>query len=239
MGYGDEGYQPQEYTMADQASATDRGQFIVKTYLHLLGAIIAFVGVETMLQITVAQSIMERMTGRNSNMGLLVAFGLFIFASHIANKWAHSDTSLSIQYFGLGLYVLVQALIFIPILYVATRYSSADVLPSAAMSTGFIFCGLTAVVIITRKNFSFLAPILGIASMMAIAFIVCSLIFGFNIGIVFTVLMIGLAAGYILYTTSNILHEYGTHQYVAASLALFAAVALLFMYILRLFMSRD
>ena len=46
--------------------------------------------------------------------------------------------------------------------------------------------------------------------------------------------------GYILYYTSNILHQYRTDQYVAAALALFASVALLFWYVIQIFMaSRD
>jgi FtsH-binding integral membrane protein len=49
--------------------------------------------------------------------------------------------------------------------------------------------------------------------------------------------MVVLASGYILYHTSNVLHHYGTEQYVAAALALFASVALLFWYVLQLFMS--
>jgi FtsH-binding integral membrane protein len=51
--------------------------------------------------------------------------------------------------------------------------------------------------------------------------------------------MILLASGYILYDTSNVLHHYRTDQYVAASLALFAAVALLFWYVLRLLMELN
>jgi FtsH-binding integral membrane protein len=35
------------------------------------------------------------------------------------------------------------------------------------------------------------------------------------------------------------LHHYRTDQYVAAALALFASVALLFWYVLQLFMNRD
>jgi FtsH-binding integral membrane protein len=50
--------------------------------------------------------------------------------------------------------------------------------------------------------------------------------------------MIVLASGYILYDTSNVLHRYRTDQHVAAALALFASVAILFWYVLRLFMSR-
>jgi FtsH-binding integral membrane protein len=49
--------------------------------------------------------------------------------------------------------------------------------------------------------------------------------------------MIGLMSGYILYDTSNVMHHYRTDQHVAASLALFASVATLFWYVIRLLMS--
>ena len=52
--------------------------------------------------------------------------------------------------------------------------------------------------------------------------------------------MIALASGYILYDTSNVLHHYREDQYVAAAIELFADVALMFWYILQIFvMSRD
>jgi FtsH-binding integral membrane protein len=52
--------------------------------------------------------------------------------------------------------------------------------------------------------------------------------------------MIGLAGAAILYDTSNVLHNFPEDRYVAAALELFASVALLFWYVLRLFMSsRD
>jgi len=67
--------------------------------------------------------------------------------------------------------------------------------------------------------------------------IVCSIFFGgFNLGVWFSGAMVGLASGYILYDTSNVMHHYRTDQHVAASLALFASVALLFWYILQLLM---
>ena len=47
------------------------------------------------------------------------------------------------------------------------------------------------------------------------------------------------AGASVLYTTSNVLHEYRIGQHVAASLALFASVALLFWYILRILMSMS
>jgi len=73
----------------------------------------------------------------------------------------------------------------------------------------------------------------------ALGLIVAGAIFGFNLGLWFSAGMVLLAAGAILYTTSNVLHHYGEDQYVGASLELFAAVAILFWYVLRIFMSRD
>lgn len=49
--------------------------------------------------------------------------------------------------------------------------------------------------------------------------------------------MVALACGFIIYDTSNIIHHYGTDQHVSAALQLFASVALLFWYVLRIFMS--
>ena len=65
-----------------------------------------------------------------------------------------------------------------------------------------------------------------------------SLAGGFNLGIVFSFAMVALAGGYVLYYTSQILEHYDTESYVAASLALFSAVALMFWYVIRILMER-
>jgi FtsH-binding integral membrane protein len=140
---------------------------------------------------------------------------------------------------GLGLYTVAESIIFLPILVIADL-QYPGVITQAAIMTGVLFAGLTAIVFITRHDFSFLGPILTIAGMVAIGVIVCSILFGFDLGTLFSGIMILFAAGAILYDTSNIMHRYRTDQHVAASLSLFASVALLFWYILRLFMSlRD
>jgi FtsH-binding integral membrane protein len=56
-----------------------------------------------------------------------------------------------------------------------------------------------------------------IGSFVALGLIVASIIFGFTLGVIFSVVMVGLAAAAILYYTSNILRYYRTDQYVAAS----------------------
>ena len=172
-------------------------------------------------------------------MGWLLVLGLFMAISYIANKWAVSDTSTGLQYFGLGIYVVAEAIIFVPLIYIATYASGdADVLIKAGIVTLGLFLGITATVFLTRSDFSFLGPILAIGGFAALGFIVASILFGFTLGNVFAFLMVAFAGTAILYQTSNVLHRFSTNQHVAAALVLFASVALLFWYILRIFGSR-
>jgi len=70
--------------------------------------------------------------------------------------------------------------------------------------------------------------------LVALGLIVCAILFGFELGPIFAAAMIGLMCLWVLYHTSNLLHEYQTNQYVVASLALFASLVVLFWYVLRL-----
>ncbi|MBI1320745.1 MAG: permease [Candidatus Hydrogenedens sp.] len=217
-----------------------RAAFISKTYMHLLAAVIAFLGIETvLLQMPFTPGLIELMLTGAGGYSWLLVLGLFMAVSFVANRWAESSTSLTTQYAGLGLYVVAQSFLFLPLLFIAQVYGGPNVIPTAGFTTFGAFLALTAVVFITRQNFSFIGPFLGVAGIGAMAFIVCSILFGFDLGNLFTIVMIVFACGYILYDTSRVLHEYHSTQYVAASLALFASVTLLLWYVLRLFMSRD
>jgi FtsH-binding integral membrane protein len=234
-------FNPKEVTLADRAGLEGRAAFIRNTYLHLFGAILALIGLEViLLNLPVARAMTETMlTGAGGYSWLLVLAG-FLAVSWIAERWARSDTSMGMQYAGLGLYVVAQAVIFVPLLYIATVYGGPGVIPTAGILTACVFTGLTGSAFISRKNFSFLRPVIAIGGLAALGFIVSSILFGFNLGVVFSSVMILFAGAAILYQTSNIIHEYREDQYVAASLALFASVALLFWYILRLLMAlRD
>jgi FtsH-binding integral membrane protein len=90
--------------------------------------------------------------------------GAFILANWMARNLAASGASTATQYLGLGLYVFAEAIIFVPILYLAVHFSSPQVLPNAALLTGLLFVGLTAVAFLTRTDFSFLRSILTLAT---------------------------------------------------------------------------
>lgn len=237
MSQADNPYLAANFGSVAQASVEARASFITKTYLHLLGAIGAFVCLEAvLLNMPFTPRLANMMMG--GQYSWLVVLGLFMGVSYIADRWARSSTSLPMQYAGLALYVVGQAVIFVPLLYMASTRSS-EIIPAAAATTLGLFGILTVVVFITRKDFSFLRSILMFGGFAAMGLIAFSIVFGFALGPIFTYAMIALACGYILYDTSNILHHYQTTQYVAAALGLFASVALLFWYIVQLFMSRD
>ena len=212
-----------------------RAAFIRRTYGHLAAAIAAFVALEAViLQTRIAEHMMAIILG--NAYGWLMFLGIFIVCGWLARGLAARVDSVPLQYLGLGLYIGAEALLFAPMLYIAVFYSSPIVLPTATILTGLLFAGLTAVVVTTRKDFSSLRGILTIGGFIAIGLIVCGVIFGFELGLWFSAAMVALAGAAILYDTSKIMYHYSTDQHVAASLQLFASVALMFWYILRIVM---
>jgi FtsH-binding integral membrane protein len=221
---------------AGRVATSDRAAFLVRTYAHLVGAILLFMAIIVALfQTGLAEPIARSMLSVN----WLMVLGGFMIVGWLATGAAHRAQSLPAQYAALAAYVVAEAIIFVPLLYVAAVYAGPSVINSAAWVTLLGFAGLTAVVFMTRKDFSFLGGILRWGMIVALVAIVAGVLFGFQLGTFFSVAMIALAGGAILYDTSNVLLHYPEDRYVAGALSLFASVALLFWYVLRLFMSRD
>ncbi len=213
-----------------------RARFIVRTYNHLFGALALFTVIEiglfkSGLADSIATSLLS--TGR----GWLLVMGGFMLVGWLASRTAYTARSLPAQYAALAGYVAAEAIIFVPLLYVAEKYAPSTIRSAAAVSL-VGFGALTAVVFVTRKDFSFLGAFLRWAGIAALLLIGAGLLFGFQLGTFFSVAMIGLAGAAILYDTSNVLRAFPEDRYVAAALQLFASVALLFWYVLRLFMSQ-
>jgi FtsH-binding integral membrane protein len=226
---------------AVEASQAERAAFIRRTYGHLAGAILAFVAIQLVLfRIPGIENLVGTMV--QSSVSWLIVLGLFIGVGFLADVWARSETSRGLQYLSLALYVVAEAIIFVPLLYIATFLSNdPNLIPTAGILTLAMFGGLTLAVLVTRKDFSFLRPILCIGSFLALGLVVA---FTFTGGATFGLLIafgiIALASASILYQTSNILYHYRTDQHVAAALGLFASIATLFYYILWILLaSRD
>lgn len=226
--------QPHSLPGVYSQSVEARARFIMRTYAHLLGAIVAFAALEVFLFSTGIAPVIASTLGGN----WLLVLGGFMVVGYLASRAAHSVTSKTAQYVGLGGYVVAQSIIFVPLLYMAQAVAPGAI-QSAAVVTLLGFGGLTAVVFTTKKDFSFLSSIVRWGFMLALVAIVAGVIFGFQLGTFFSVAMIGLAGASVLWDTSNVLHHFPEDRYVGAALQLFSSVAVMFWYVLRLFSSRD
>ena len=169
----------------------------------------------------------------------LLIIGGFWLASMLAEKWTMAS-SRSMQYAGLGFYVLLEAIIFLPMMYIALVYTgSGKVILQAGLITFMLFLGLTGVALTSKRDFSFLRSVLIIGGFISLGLIIAGMLFGFNLGLWFSVGMVFLAGASILYQTNQLKNVYTTEQYVGASLQLFSSVMLLFWYVLRILMSRK
>ncbi len=216
------------------ADENTRAVFVFRTYLNLLGAICSFAIIEIFL---FRSGLAENIAMAMFSISWLWILGGFMIVGWFSTSLAHRVESLGAQYGAMFLFIAAESIIFVPMLYMAQQYAPG-VIESAATVTLVGFVGLTLVAFMVRKDFTFLGAVLRWGFVVALVLIVASVLFGFQMGMLFSVAMIALAGGSILYNTSKILHHYPEDHHVAASLELFASVALLFWYVLRIFMSR-
>ena len=216
-------------------AADKKVAFYRKTYTHLALSVLLFVLVETIFfQIP---PLLEFALSLTQGWLWLLMLGAFMLVTSYAEKMALKSHEKTSQYLALLLYVIAEAFIFIPLIFMAIMVAedgAFDILNQAAILTLSLFSGLSAVVLLIKKDFSFLRSGLAIGFFIALGLIVAGTLFGFNIGLWFSVGMVLLASGSILYQTSNMVHKYNEDQYVAASLGLFASLMLLFWYILSI-----
>ena len=224
-----------DYVPVSQRGVDTRAAFITRTYNHLMGAIVAFTLIEIWL---FSSGLAEPIATAMMSTSWLLILGGFMLVSWFATRAAHTSPSIGAQYAGLAATVVAYSILFVPMLYMADTMAPGAI-QSAAIVTLLGFAGLTAVAFTTRKDFSFLGGMLRWGFVVALVAIVGGVLFGFELGTWFSVAMVAFAGGAILYDTSNVLHHYPEDRYVAGALQLFASVALMFWYVLRIFMSRD
>ena len=224
--------------MLSQATDVERVAFYKKTYTHVAGGVLAFIVFEYFL--LQSASIVEFAISMFQGYRMLILLGLFMLVTNYAESTVIKAANRNVQYMGYALYIFAEAFIFVPLIFIAVSITeSFEVLNQAAIVTLSLFTGISAIVFVTKKDFSFLRAGLTAGFFIAIGLIVAGILFGFNLGLWFSVGMCVLAAGSILYQTSNLIHKYGTEDYVPAALGLFASLMLLFWYVIQIFLSRD
>jgi FtsH-binding integral membrane protein len=228
---------------------SDRVAFLRKTYTLLSLALIGFAGgTAAFIKFAPEASLRFSSWALQGSMNWLLILGMFMLVGYVAQKLAMSNTSRGLQYLGLALAVGAQAVLLQPMIWILMikfgnngdlSGQASTILGEAVVITLAIFVGLTLTVFLTKKDFSFMRSGLSIAGFAFLGVILASMLFGFQLGALFSGIGILLMGGYILYQTSLVMSYFPPTGYVAASLMLFSTVATLFWYVLRLLMSMN
>lgn len=221
------------------ADESTRAQFLVRVYQHIGLAVLAFIAIEAFLFVSgIAEGIYNFLAG--AGFAWLLILGGFMIVSNIATRSAHQLGNTGAQYGALFAMAGAQALIFAPFLYYVFYGTSnaGTSVTSAAIVTLVGFAALSAVAMTTRRELSFLRPIIMWGSIVALGLIAAAVIFGFELGVIFSIAMIGLAGASILYQTQQIVREYPEWAYIGAAVSLFGSLMMMFWYVLRLFTDR-
>jgi len=225
---------------AAQAPEVDRATFVGLVYQHIAAAIAAFVAIEAVLFVTgIAGALEDFFFGGGGARWLLMLGGVMIIQTFAAGASSDLDNPPR-QYLGLFGSAAAQALIFAPFLsFVFGQEGGGATVAQAAVITGIGFAILTAIGMFTRKDLSFLRPIVMWGFGIALLLIIGGAIFGFGLGTWFSVAMIGLSGANILFRTQKVVRSYPIGSHVAAAVALFTSLMTMFWYVLRLLMSRE
>jgi FtsH-binding integral membrane protein len=229
-----------DYSLSSRPVATldaeARGDFVMRVYKYLLGAIGAFVAFEVALFVTGAAEAIFDFLVETGGMSWLLILGLVMVMQWIAARSASDLLNPQKQLVGLAVSAAAQSVIFAPLLYGIFNYSDdgTTTVGIAAVVTVIGFAVLTVVAFTTRKDLSVLRPLLMWGFGVALLLIVAALIFGWNLGVWFSVAMIGLAGVAILYDTQKVMATYPNNAHAAGALRLFSSVMLMFFYVLRL-----
>jgi FtsH-binding integral membrane protein len=231
MSYADEMYAQDQFVI--DAAQDERVAFIRRVYAHVGAATLLFVGLVAGFINTPA--IAEPLMRFFFAMPWAILIALMV-AGWVAHRMAAAHASPGLQYAGLGLYAVAEALFFTPLLYLLHTWQAGgdQIILQAGILTLFIFGGLTACVLLTKADFSFLRNFLIVGMLAAFGLMILSFFTTIVLGTWFVVGMIVLMSGFILYETSNVLHHYHTSQHVAAALAIFSSLTTLFWYVLQL-----
>lgn len=221
------------------SSKSTRSAIVSRVYLNLTGAVVAYallvalifasVGVEPILQLFATGA---KATG-------LIILALCFAGPFIGNAILKAFPTRAGQYAVLGYYVVFETIITLPILALAAQFFGPSVIWTAVALSISLFLALSAVVFMTRADFSFLRAAILFGSIGSFVVILVALLFGFSLGVWFSAAMVALACLYILYETSQIMRDAEEGLEVLYAINLFTSVVMLFFYILRLVMAMN
>lgn len=221
---------------ASQLATDARLSFLRRTYGFFMLGVVVSAGVAALSAYLCAPYLRE-ITGSYVWLGIIGAY--FVLSIIFNQLMMKRETAM----LGLMLQSVAQGALFGPLIAIAMLVAGGSLILvyQALAITGLVFGGLTAYVFLTKQDFSFLRGALIIGSITFMGVIVMVLLMGGVGGGGMSALSLGiaafgvlLAAGYVLYDTSQIVHKYGPGDEVIAAACLHADFALMLWYVLRI-----
>jgi len=207
------------------AAVDERLVFLRKTYMLVLtglgvAAAGGYVGATTLLQTVAAHPWL-----------FLIAYIAGIFAVRAMRKVP------GLNYVGLFGFTFLCGLLLGPLLYIAIQMANGQptIVIQALVITGSAITGLSAYVLITKKDFSFLGGFLWMGALLLIGLMVVGFFWGgWNFHLMYSFFGAILFCGFILFDTSRIMKSHPVDDPVGAALDLFLDFFLLFLYVLQI-----
>lgn len=215
----------QNYTTIGRRSRTRSGIEINKvlrnTYM-LLSMTLLFSGLTAALSMAMN---MPPMTY------LISVIGGMVIAMFVLPRFAHSTA-------GIGIVFLVTGLLGFGLGPILSMYASlpngGNIIMLSLGGTGVIFMGLSAYVLATRKDFSFLGGFLMVGFLLVLVAAVANIFLAIPaMSLMISAVVIMLMSGFILHDTSRIIHG-GETNYILATIGLYMTIFNIFISLLQI-----
>ena len=203
-----------------QTSALESNKVLRNTYA-LLSMTLLFSA------ITAGVSIALQLPHPGVIISLVGFFGLYFLTYKLRNSvWALPSVFALTGFMGYTLGPIVGHYLAIP--------GGGSIVMNAMGMTGIIFLGLSAYVLTTRKNFTFMGGFLMVGVLLAFVAGLGAIFFQIPaLSLVVSAMFVLLMSGFILYETSNILHG-GETNYIMATVSLYVSIYNLFTSLLHI-----
>ena len=232
-------YRSLEAPPAAMAAASERADFLKKVYgilfLGMLGFAATLWGTANVPFMNDAAVSLGRLI-YGQRWGFVIYIGLFMGGNFLVHSLAEKKPVNVIAYAG---WVVLMGFLIAPIVLFAAELKGMEIITQASSMTALVFLGLTAFVLVTGKDFSFLRGVLTIMFWGLLVVMLIGAFTSFGAGLWISWALVMFYALYILYDTSAILHHLPTSMPMTGAIMLFTDVVLLFKNILILFMSSD
>ena len=162
---------------------------------------------------------------------LFSVIGGMVIAMFVLPRFAHSTA-------GIGIVFLVTGLLGFGLGPILSMYASlpngGNIIMLSLGGTGVIFMGLSAYVLTTRKDFSFLGGFLMVGFLLVLIAAVANIFLAIPaMSLMISAVVIMLMSGFILHDTSRIIHG-GETNYILATIGLYMTIFNIFISLLQI-----